>query len=149
MLNFSREARFNLRQMNYDTPSFANALNLREQFHRVHVTLLFLRFTEIMVQSPCIFHILNVVPILEKRHSTILFEGSPVATDDSIMSNDGLEDATVVVGVVSVLSREHNVTAFVGDEVFVIGRNQQEFAFSESPCAAIVCHVEFPTLPFL
>ena len=102
-----------------------------------------------MVNSPCVFHIFIVVAILEERHFTTLFEGSPVATDDSVMSNDGLEDATVVVGVVSVLSREHYVTAFVGNEVFVIGRNQQEFAFSESPCAAIVCHVEFPTLPFL
>ena len=135
--------------MNYDTPSFANALNLREQFHRVHVTLLFLRFTEIMVQSPCVFHILNVVAILEERHFTTPFEGRPVATDDSVVSNDGLEDAAVVVGVVSMLGGEHYVTAFVGDEVFVIGRNQQEFSLSESSCTAIVCHVEFPTLPFL
>ena len=108
-----------------------------------------LRYTEIMVQSPCIFHILIVVPILEERHFTTPFEGRPVATDDSVMSNDGLEDATVVVGVVSMLSWEHNVTAFVGNEVFIIGRDQQEFSLSESSCAAIVCQVEFPTLPFL
>ena len=46
-----------------------------------------------------------------------------------------------------VLGREHDVTGLITDEVFVVGRNQKELAFSEAACATIVGQIELPTLP--
>ena len=57
------------------------------------------------------------------------------------------EDATVVVGVVTVFSGEHDIATFVADEVFVVRWNQKELAFAESTCAAIVGEVEITTFP--
>ena len=49
----------------------------------------------------------------------------------------------------TMLRREHNVAGLVADEVFVVGRNQQEPALSEAPCAAIVGQIELPAFPLL
>ena len=43
------------------------------------------------------------------------FEGRPVAADDSVVGYDGLEDAAVVVGAVTVFRRQHDVTGLVGN----------------------------------
>ena len=76
----------------------------------------------------------------------VIFKRCPVATNDAIVGDDGLEDAAVVVGFVFVVRREDNVTAFISDEVFVVGRNQEVFAFAETSGAAIVGQIEFPAL---
>ena len=73
-------------------------------------------------------------------------EGGPVAADDAVMGDDGLEDAAVVVGAVGVLLGEDNVAALVADEVFIVGRNQEVFAFAETAGAAVVGQVEIAAL---
>ena len=78
---------------------------------------------------------------------TVILEGRPVAADGSVVGDDGLEDAAVVMGVMPVLGREYNVTGLIADEVFVVGRNQEELAFSEASRSAIVGQIELPTLP--
>ena len=39
--------------------------------------------------------------------------------------------------------------SLIADEVFVVGRNQQELTLSEAACAAIVGQIKFPALPLL
>ena len=75
-------------------------------------------------------------------------EGGPVAADDAIVGDDGLEDATIVMGAVAVFGWQDDVTAFVADEIFVVWRYQQIFALAETMRAAIIRQVELPTLPF-
>ena len=65
-------------------------------------------------------------------------EGGPVAADDAVTGDDGLEDAAVVVGAVGVLGREDDIAALVADEVFVVGRNQEVSVLAETSGAAIV-----------
>ena len=77
------------------------------------------------------------------------FEGCPVAANDAVVGNDGLEDAAVVVGAVGVLPREHDVATLVADEVFIVGGDEQKLALAETPCAAMVSEVEVPALIFL
>lgn len=76
-------------------------------------------------------------------------ERCPVAADDAVVGDNGLEDAAVVVGAVPVLLWEHDVAALVTDQVFIVGRNQQKLTFPETSCAAIICQVEFTAFPFL
>ena len=59
----------------------------------------------------------------EEIDLVIILERSPVAADDTIMGNDGLEDAAVIVGTVSVLWIENYVTGLITDEIFVIRWN--------------------------
>ena len=80
---------------------------------------------------------------------TVILEGRPVAEDGSVVGDDGLEDAAVVMGVMPVLGREYNVTGLIADEVFVVGRNQEELAFSEASRSAIVGQIELPAFPLL
>ena len=80
----------------------------------------------------------NVVAVVEEGCLAGGLEGGPVAADDAIVGDDGLEDAAVVVGAVGVLWRENDVAALVADEVFVVGRNQEVFALAEATGAAIV-----------
>ena len=75
-------------------------------------------------------------------------ERCPVAADDAIVGDDGLEDAGFIVRAVTMLWLKDDVTALVGNEVFVIRRNQQIVAFAESPRAAIVSKVKFPAFVF-
>ena len=74
----------------------------------------------------------------EKIGLAFVLERSPVAADDAVFGDDGLEDAAVVVGTMLVFGVEHDVAALIADEVFVIGRNQQVFALAETSGAAIV-----------
>ena len=89
----------------------------------------------------------NVVVVVEEGCLAGGLEGGPVAADDAVVGDDGLEDAAVVVGAVGVLGRENNVAALVADKVFVVGGNQQAFARAEPPRAAVIGQIEFPTLP--
>ena len=90
----------------------------------------------------------DVESIIEERRLKCILEGCPVAADDAVVGNDGLEDATVVVGTMPMLRRKHNFATLVADEVFVVGRNQEEPAPSESACSAIIGHVEFVSFMF-
>ena len=72
----------------------------------------------------------------------------PVATNDAIVGDDGLKDAGFIVRAVTMLWLKDDVTALIGNEVFVIRRNQQIVAFAESPRAAIVSKVKFPAFVF-
>ena len=76
----------------------------------------------------------------------VILKRCPIATDDAVMGNNGLEDATIVVRFVFVVGRKDDVAAFVADEVFVVRRNQEVFPFAETFCAAIVGQIEFPAL---
>ena len=74
------------------------------------------------------------------------FEWRPVAADDAVVGDDGLEDAAVVVGLVAVIGRKDDVAALIADEVFVVRRNQEIFSFAETSGAAIVRQIKFPAL---
>ena len=74
---------------------------------------------------------------IEKLRLAILFEWRPVAANDAVVSDDGLEDAAVVVGTVTVLGRQHDVSTLVADKVFIVRWDQKELVFPETPCAAI------------
>ena len=54
----------------------------------------------------------------------VVFERSPVPADSSIVGYDGLEYAVIVVGIILVLGREHDVTRLITDKIFIVGRNQ-------------------------
>ena len=75
-------------------------------------------------------------------------ERRPITADDTIMSNDRLEDAAVIMRLVFVVRRKNDVAALVTDEVFVVGRNQEVFAFAETSGAAIAGQIEFFAFPF-
>ena len=90
-----------------------------------------------------------VVVVVEEGGLAGGFEGCPVAANDAVVGNDGLENAAVVVGAMGVLPREDNVAALVADEVFIVGGNEQKPALPEPPCAAMVSEVEVPALIFL
>ena len=82
----------------------------------------------------------------EELSLKVFFEGCPVTTNDAIFSNDWLENAAVVVGLVFVVGQKDNVTALIADEVFIVGWNQEVFSFVETMGAAIVGQIEFPAL---
>ena len=67
----------------------------------------------------------DVMGAHEKLGLVIILERSPIAADDPIMGNHGLEDATIVMRLVTIIGRQHDVTALVTDEVLVVGRYQQ------------------------
>ena len=90
----------------------------------------------------------DVESIIEERRLKSILEGCPIAADDAVVGDDGLEDATVVVGTMTMLLRKHNFATFVADEVFVVRGNQEELAPSESACTAIIGHIEFVPLMF-
>ena len=109
-----------------------------------------------LVRLPCLSDVLRVgirkalgsaaLPCKERR-LTVILERRPIAADGSIIGDDRLEDAAVVVGMMPVLGREHNVTGLIADEVFVVGRNQEKLAFTQASRSAIVGQIEFSTLP--
>ena len=84
---------------------------------------------------------------IEKLRLAILLKRRPVAANDAVVSDDGLEDSAVVVGVVTVLGREHDIPTLVADKVFVVRWDQKELFFPETPCAAIVSQIEVATFP--
>ena len=56
---------------------------------------------------------------------TIIFEGRPIAADDSVAGDDGLEYATVVVSTVSIFLWQHDVAGLIANEIFVVWWNQE------------------------
>ncbi len=77
------------------------------------------------------------------------FERSPVAADDAVVGDDGLEDAAVVVGFVTVFLGQDYVSALVADQIFVVWSNQKIFALAEASCAAVVGKVEITAIKML
>ena len=71
----------------------------------------------------------------------VILEWRPVAADDTIVCDDGLEDAAVVVSLVLEVGGKDDVTAFVTDEVFVVGGDEKVFAPAESTGATVICDV--------
>ena len=101
-----------------------------------------------VLQAGCIREALGSAALpCKERRLTVILERQPIAADGSIIGDDRLEDAAVVVGMMPVLGREHNVTGLITDEVFVVGRNQEKLAFMEASRSAIVGQIEFSTLP--
>ena len=90
----------------------------------------------------------DVESVIEERRLKSILEGCPVAADDAVVGDDGLEDAAVVVSTMAMLGRKHDFATLVADEVFVVRRNQEEPAPSESACTAIIGHIEFVPLMF-
>ena len=84
---------------------------------------------------------------VEKLRLEILLKWRPVAANDAVVSDDGLEDAAVVVGMVTVFGRQHDITTLITDKVFVVRGNQEELAFPETSSAATVGQVEIATSP--
>ena len=80
----------------------------------------------------------------EELRLKVFFEGCPVATNDTIIGNDRLKNAAVVVGLVAVIRGKDDIAAFVTDKIFVIGRNQEVFPLAETTGAAIIGQIEFP-----
>ena len=87
-----------------------------------------------------------VLPCKERRLAVVL-EGRPVAADSAVVGDNGLENTAIVVGMMPVFGREHDVAGLVADEVFVVWRNQQGLAFSEASRAAVISKIILPTLP--
>lgn len=85
-----------------------------------------------------------MMPFAEKLHLEFLLEGCPVAADEAVVGDDGLEDAPVVVRTVLMLRRQHDVAALVTDQIFVVGRNQQVLPFAKTTRATVVRQIEFP-----
>lgn len=85
----------------------------------------------------------------EEVWQAIAFEGRPVATDDAVLGDDGLEDATVVVGTVAVFWREDDVATLITNKVFVVRGNQEVVALAEAASTAVVCEIKFVALPLL
>ena len=61
--------------------------------------------------------------VKEKVCLAIVFEGRPVATDDAVLGDDGLEDAAVVVGTMAVFWGEDDVATLITNKVFVVRGN--------------------------
>ena len=82
----------------------------------------------------------------EELRLEVFFKRRPVAANQAVMGDDGLEDAAVVVGSVPMLLRQYDVSALVADEVFIVRRNQEVSAFAKTTGTAIVGQIEFPVL---
>ena len=76
-----------------------------------------------LVSGPFFLEVGSVVVKEEQRHAGG-FEGGPIAADDSVMSDNRLENAAVIVGTVTMFGREDDVAALVGDKVFIVWRNE-------------------------
>ena len=48
--------------------------------------------------------------LCEERCLAIALEGRPVSADEAVVCDDGLEDAAVVMGMMTMLGREDDVT---------------------------------------
>ena len=89
-------------------------------------------------------YILRMMPFAEKLHLEILLERCPVAANEAVVGDDGLEDAPVVVSAMLVLWRQHDVATLIADQVLVVGWNQQVLPFAETPRATVVGQIEIP-----
>ena len=94
---------------------------------------------------------MKIASMLTKKEIclAIVLEGRPVAADDAVLGNDGLEDAAVVVGMVAVFWGEDDVARLITNKVFVVRRNQKVIALAETTGATVFSKVIFTALPFL
>ena len=67
------------------------------------------------IPLPRTYHILCMMSFAEKLHLEIFLERGPVTADETVVGDDGLEDAPVVVRAVLVLRRQHNIATLVTD----------------------------------
>ena len=74
---------------------------------------------------PSLLHLLRIMLVFEEIHLTFIFEGRPIAADDSVAGDDRLEYATVVVSTVSMFWWQHDVTGLVANEIFIVWWNQE------------------------
>ena len=77
-------------------------------------------------------------------------ERRPIAADNAVAGDDGLEDAAIVMSAMTVGRGKGYMAAFalVADEIFVVGRNEKVVPTTEAACAAVVSDVELATFPF-
>ena len=83
----------------------------------------------------------------EKMGPWGILERGPVATDNPVKRDDGLEDAAVVMGAVPVVRVKDYVTALVTYEVFVVRRNEEVITFPEPAGAAVRGEIKLPPPP--
>ena len=80
----------------------------------------------------------------KKLYLEFLLEWRPITADKAIVGDDGLEDAPVVVCVVLVLGRQHDVTTLIADQVLVVGWDQQVLPFAETSRATVFGQIKIP-----
>ena len=80
----------------------------------------------------------------EEIRLKFFLEWRPVAANHAVVGDDRLEDAAVVVRLMAIVWREDDVAALVADEVFVVRRNQEIFAFAETTGTTIIRKIIFP-----
>ena len=91
----------------------------------------------------------NGCGLVEEGSLIAWFEWYPVAADDAVVSDDGLEDAAVVVGFVAMFLGQDYVSALIANQVFIVRRNKKVFALAEASCAAVVSKVEITAVKML
>ena len=91
----------------------------------------------------------NWCGLVEEGGLIAWFEWSPVAADDAVVGDDGLEDAAVVVGFVAMFLGQDYVSALVANQIFIVWRNKKVFALAEASSSAVVGKVEITAIKML
>ena len=91
----------------------------------------------------------NGCGLVEEGSLIAWFERCPVATDDAVVGDDGLEDTTVVVGLVAMFLGQDYVSALVANQIFIVWRNKKVFALAEASSSAVVGKVEITAIKML
>lgn len=78
----------------------------------------------------------------EECHLWFWLERTPVSADDAIVGNNGLEDTRIIVSMMLMLGIENNISALIANQIFIVGRNQKKFAFSDTSRSAILMKIE-------
>ena len=84
---------------------------------------------------------------IEKLHLKFLFERFPIATNHPVEGDNRLEYPAVIVGFMPMFLWQNDVATLVANQILIVRRNQQEFAFAEASRAAIVGEVKVPAFP--
>ena len=71
------------------------------------------------------------------RYATML-NVKVTCTDASIVCDDWLKDARIIVSMVFIFRIKYNVTTLVANQVLIVWWNQQVFIFAESSRSAIL-----------
>ena len=108
--------------------------------------VLFLLIKDVCI--PCILYTLSIISAVEEFHITFILEGFPVAAYYPVESDYGLEYAAVVMRLVPKFLRQYDVAAFIANQVFIVGRNQQIIALPEPSRTAVVCDVKLSSFHF-
>lgn len=91
----------------------------------------------------------NWCGLVEEGGLIAWFEWRPVAADDAVVGDDGLEDAAVVVGFVAMFLGQDYVSALVANQIFIVWRNKKVFALAEASSSAVVGKVEITAIKML